>query len=244
MKEVTHDSISLRGAGVLFIAQHKKGIRFTLDSLLLADFCRIKPRDRILEPGAGTGIVSLLLAKKFSKTTLFPVEVQPDLVRLCRRNITANGLQESIIVIERDIKMLGRSVMPRTFDVIVANPPYTKIGTGIRSPVKERQTARHDETASVDIWLDLQVFLKNKGRFYVVFAAGRMAELLAALKSRKLEPKRLRVVHPYADKPASLVLIEAVKAAGAGLEVLPPLIVHEYGGAHSEVMKKIYGLSE
>ena len=64
----TTDTISLRGAGIVTIAQPKKGFRFTLDSLLLADFCRVKSRDRILEAGTGTGIISLLLAKKHTRS--------------------------------------------------------------------------------------------------------------------------------------------------------------------------------
>jgi tRNA1Val (adenine37-N6)-methyltransferase len=84
--------------------------------------------------------------------------------------------------------------------------------------------------------------LKNKGRYFIVFPAGRLAELVALMRMRKIEPKRMRLVHPYADKPASLVLIEAVKSAGIGLDVLPPLIVHEADGKYTEEMRRIYNL--
>ena len=243
MIALTHDSISLRGAGVVTISQQKKGARFTLDSLLLADFCRIKPKERTLEPGAGTGIISILLARKFPKGLFYPVEIQPDLASLCCQNIRANDLTEKVIVIERDIRFLKRSMLPGGFDAIVTNPPYTRLGTGKQSPTEGRQAARHEQTASLGKWLDLRYFLKNKGRYSMVFPAGRMAELIALMKIRKLEPKRMRLVHPSVDKPASLVLIEAVTSAGAGLEVLPPLVVHEAGGGYSKEMRSIYNLS-
>ena len=103
MIAVTHDSISLRGVGVISIVQPDKGFRFTLDSLLLADFCRIHPRDSILEPGAGTGVVSLLLAKKFPRARLVADEAEPRACELLRRNIESNGLLSSVLAVDQDI---------------------------------------------------------------------------------------------------------------------------------------------
>jgi tRNA1Val (adenine37-N6)-methyltransferase len=238
---LTHDSISLRGSGVVTVTQPGKGFRFTFDSLLLADFCRIKPHDRILEPGAGTGIISLLLARKFPTARFVADEVEPRAYELLRLNIEANGLSRNIVPLAQDIGELSRSLERETFDVIVANPPYTRCGTGRTSPSHERQIARQDQTASLPLWLDLQYLLKNKGRYLLVFPASRVAELIALLRERKLEPKQLRFVHPFKDKPASLVLIEAIKSGGTGLEILPPLLVHEEGGGYTTEMRDIYG---
>ena len=243
MASLTYDSISLRGAGVVTIVQHKKGHRFTLDSLLLADFCRIKPRGRILEPGAGTGIISILLAKKFPTARFVADEVEPSSYGLLCDNIERNGLLDRILPVNRDVKYLDRSIMPEAFDAIVANPPYIKSGTGRKSPSPERQTARQDLSASLHIWLNLQSMLKNKGRYFIVYHAGRLAELVALMRMRNIEPKRMRLVHPHEDEPASLVLIEAVKSAGIGLDVLPPLVVHQADGKYTEEMRRIYNLT-
>ena len=239
---MTHDSISLRGAGVVNIIQPKKGFRFALDSLLLSDFCCIKSRDRILEPGAGTGVISLLLAKKFFKSRFVADEVEPRAYDLLCKNIELNGLAGHIVPIDGDLKFLGRSFKQDSFDVIIANPPYIKCGTGRKSPSRERQTARQDLSASFPCWLDLQTLLKDKGKYFLVFPARRAAELTSLLRERGLEPKRLRCVHPFSDKPASLVLIEAIKTKGIGLDIMPPLVVHERGGGYSKEMREIYGM--
>ena len=241
MTALTHDSISLRGAGVVTIAQPGKGFRFTLDSLLLADFCRIKSHDRVLEPGAGTGIVSLLLARKFPRARIIADEVEPRAYELLRLNIEANGLSGSITPLAQDIAALGGTLEREAFDAIVANPPYTRVGTGKTSPSNERQIARQDQTAALPLWLDLHSLLKSKGRYLLVFPADRVAELIPLLRERNLEPKQLRFVHPFADKPASVTLVEAVKSGGKGLKVLPPLIVHEKGGGYTTEMREIYG---
>jgi tRNA1Val (adenine37-N6)-methyltransferase len=238
----THDSISLRGAGVVTIAQPAKGFRFTLDSLLLADFCRMKAHDRVLELGAGTGVISLLLAKKFPRSRFVADEFEPRAYTLLCRNIEVNGLADRIVSVDRDIKYLSRSIAPNAFDVIVANPPYTAQGTGRTSPSPERQRARQEQKAALSPWLNRGDLLKNKGRFTLVFPASRVAELFTLLRERRLEPKRLRFVHPFQDKPASIALIESVKTGGTGLIVLPPLIVHDEGGGYTEEMREIYGL--
>lgn len=242
MTTETLDSISLRNAGVVSIAQPKKGFRFTLDSLLLADFCRARKRDRILEPGAGTGIISLLLARKFPGARFISAEVEPQAFSLLCQNIQHNGLVDAIIPLDRDIRYLASSVAPAFFDAIIANPPYTKYGTGRKSPSRERQTARQDQDASLPCWLDLQTLLKEKGKYFLVFPARRSAELMSLLRERGLEPKRLRCVHPFSDKPASLMLIEAIKTRGVGLDILPPLVVHESDGGYTKEMREIYGM--
>ncbi len=243
MTKYTHDTISLRGAGIIKISQPGKGHRFTLDSILLADFCRVKPRERVLEPGAGTGVISIALAKKHSRSLFYPVEIQPGLVGLCEQNRKDNGVERNIITVKRDIRRLYQSINPGGFDVVVTNPPYTRTGTGRQSPLPGRRVARQDLLGRIEFWIDLQKFLKNGGRYNIVFPAARAAELFVLLRDRNLEPKRTRLVHPYMDKPASLVLVEAVKNAGVGLEVLPPLVVHDRGGNYTEEMMDIYGMS-
>ncbi len=238
---ITHDSIAMRGAGVVQIIQPAKGHRFTLDSILLADFCRIKPKERVLEPGAGTGVISLLLAKKYPRSLLYPVEVQDDLYDLCEENRRINTL-DNIVPVHRDIRRLYQTIMPGIFDVLVTNPPYVRTGTGRTSPDVNRKVARQDLLARIEFWLDLQKFLKQGGRYNIVFPTRRLAELLSLMRTRRMEPKRMRMVHPYAGKPASLVLIEAVKEGGTDLEILPPLVVHEQGGEYTLEVKDIYGL--
>ncbi len=243
MITVTHDSIALRGAGILHISQPKKGHRFTLDSILLADFCRVRPTEQVLEPGAGTGIISIALAKKHPRSLFYPVEIQPELVELCKTNLQDNELARNISTVTCDIRRLSRSFSPSHFDVIVTNPPYTKLGTGKASPLPGRQASRQDQLGRIEFWLDLQTFLKQGGRYAVVFPAGRLAELLSLLREHGLEPKRLRLVYPKAQKPASLALVEAVKSGGEGMDVLSPLIVHEQDGSYTQEIRDIYEMS-
>lgn len=242
MTDVTRDSISLRDAGAVFLEQPAKGARTTLDSILLADFCRLKPRDRVLEPGAGTGVISLLLARKHPAARFTALENDSLACGLLCRNIEANNLAGRIAPLERDLLWIKGTIEPRVFDAIVANPPYVKSGTGRTSPYAGRRSARHDQGAPLSAWLDLGSLLRNKGRYFLVFTAARAGELIALLRERGLEPKRLRFVHPRLSMPASLVLVEAVASSRPGVEILPPLVTHGPGPGCSDELKRIYGL--
>jgi tRNA1Val (adenine37-N6)-methyltransferase len=241
---ITCDSICLRGAGIVTVAQPKKGNRFTTDSLLLADFCRIKPRERVLELGAGTGVVSLLLAKKHPSCKIIADEFEPEAYSLLCRNIEENGLTERISPLAHDLKNLRRHLAAGSLDAIVTNPPYTKKGAGRTSPSSSRRIGRQDEEAPLAALMNLQSLLKNRGRFTIIYTAARFAEISSIMIKYGMVPKRARFVHAFVNKPASLVLVEAIKGAASGVEILPPLVIHEEGIGYSEEMRMMYGLGE
>ena len=145
-------------------------------------------------------------------------------------------------VVRKDLRKIGGIIESGSLSVIVANPPYIKEGAGRKSPDRSRSIARQAPTASLSSWLNLHRYLKNGGRYCLIFPAARLSELMTEMRKRTLEPKRLRLVHPHADRPASLVLIDAVKGGGTGVEVLAPLVVHERGGEYSKEMQELYGL--
>jgi tRNA1Val (adenine37-N6)-methyltransferase len=84
------------------------------------------------------------------------------------------------------------------------------------------------------------VAVRFGGRVAVVFLAERLADLVVELRAQRLEPKRLRLVHARAGRPANLLLLEAVKGGGVGLAVEPPLVVYESGQTFTAEVHAIY----
>ena len=145
-----------------------------------------------------------------------------------RLNIDRNDLSSRVLLLEEDIRNLDKTDPAPVFDAIVTNPPYTKYGSGRRSPVKRKRVAREEISGSFEVWMDLQRFLRNRGRYFLIFPAARSGELISSLRSRKLEPKRARFVQSSPDKPALLILIEAVKA-GVNSYIVKPFTVESLG---------------
>jgi tRNA1Val (adenine37-N6)-methyltransferase len=226
--------------GRLKFFQPRRGYRFSVDAVLLAHFARPKPGARVLELGAGCGVVAMILALLREPREVVALELQPALARQAERNRLLNGI-DPMSVICGDLR--ARSIaglVPESFDWVVANPPYRATGRGRESPSASRRMARSEYAATaVDFIRAAARYVRHGGRVAMVFTAIRSAELLAELRAHRLEPKRIRMVHPRAGARASTVLVEARKGGGTEVIVEPPLILYQEPGVYSEEARGI-----
>ncbi len=238
--EETRDS--LWGGRALFL-QPRRGYRFSIDAPLLAHFLRPAPGERVLDLGAGCGVVGVLLALGAPGTWLTLMEIQPELAELACRNVALNGLSGRVGVTLGDLRADSCPV-PGGFDAIACNPPYRPLGAGRLGPDRQRNQARHELNCTLAEWTGAASrWLKPTGRLAVVFPVWRLGPLMAALGEAGLAPARLRLVHARPRGVGRLALVEARPArpgAWPELAVEPPLWVHgERGQAWSDEVAAI-----
>lgn len=226
----------------LHILQKKGGYRFSIDTLILADFIRLKPADRVLDLGTGCGILPLLLAPRVPRGRVIGLEVQPGLLDLAARNLRLNQPQERIQLLGGDIRRVAALFPGGGFDAVVTNPPYRPLHTGRINPGTEKALARHEILLNLSQMLaEVRPILKDKGRFSLIYPVRRLAALLFEARQAGLEPKRVRLVHSFPDSNGEWVLLEAVKNGGEELTVLPALTVYERPGVYSPEVRRILG---
>ena len=230
----------LRGA--LRMWQPPEGPRVSVDTVLLSDFAYIRNGEKTIELGSATGAVALLLGLRFQLAgPIVGVEIQPALADLAKRNAGENGLSDRVNFICGDLREVRNLFSSESADVVVTNPPYHELCRNRRSAGISSATARQDLCCSLeDVLAAAKWLLRNKGRLYMVFVADRTSELLAAMSAIRLEPKRLRFVHHRPGAYASVVLVEAVRAAGKGLFVEPPFFLRGGDGEESEDTRRAY----
>lgn len=232
----------LRRAG-LKIIQSRDGYRFSLDPVLLCAFASVRGGDAVADLGTGSGVIPLLLAKTTPAQRIVGVEIQPSLADRARRSVRLNGLEEQVEIVEADLRALRGLLPSRSFDVVLANPPFRQRGSGRMAPRAERAAARHELAGGLKDFLQAaSLLLDNGGRFYVVYLAERLAELLAVMRAESVEPKRLRCVHARVGDEARMVLVEGRRGGRSGMVVEAPLFVYEGEGYTAEVLA-IYGES-
>lgn len=180
-----------------------------------------------------------MAAAMYAPQAVVAVEIQDDLAALIKTNAALNHLAVEAIAADiraRKIAELGVA----NFDLVMVNPPYRATHSGRRSPVAGRDLARAESAATLrDFVVASARYLKHGGAAAFVFAAARAADLISELRTHHLEPKRMRMVHPQLEMPATTVLIEARKGAGVELEVAPPLILYASKGAYSDEARRI-----
>ena len=158
------------------------------------------------------------------------------------RSVRLNQLENRVDIVRGDIKEASRLFGKASFDVVTSNPPYMNDNHGLKNPELPKAIARHEVFCTLDdVCREASLLLKSGGRFYMVHRPHRLAEIITALKTYKLEPKRMKLVHPFADKEANMVLIEAVRGGGALMKVEAPVIVFDENGEYSQEIRTTYG---
>ena len=224
----------------LKIIQNTEGFCFGIDSVLLTEFARdIKKQSKIVDLGTGTGILSILLSRKVNAKKIYGIEIQKDVAEMANRSVKLNSLENIIEIINEDINKI--KLENNTFDAVVTNPPYKKLGTGINNKEEKQKISRYETVATLDDWLKVSSkLLKDNGAFYIVYRTDRLSELIENMKKYKLEIKRMRFVYSNINKQSNLVLIKAVKGAGIFLKIEKPLIIYNLDGSYTDEIIKIY----
>ena len=221
--------------GGLNLRQPERGYRYSLDPFLLADFCTPRRGERILDLGAGVGVIGLLLAKRHTSVRVLGIEIQADLARHAAANARANSLEERCRIIRGDLRDATRFLPPEHFHRVVANPPFRRPGSGAPPPDPGRAHARQDLTFTLsDLAGTAAALLRFGGVLCAIHLAERLPELCRALEESGLAPKKLRLIAPYGTSAPRLCLLSAIKGGRPGLSILPQLVLHEPGGQYTE----------
>ncbi len=229
----------LQAAGYRII-QRADRFRFGTDSVLLAHFARVQGAARVADLGAGTGALSLLMAARATQARFDLIEVQSDIADMAERSIRLNGLQNRMSVHALDMRQAHEALGCCGFDAAVLNPPYGRAGGTYQSADPALCIARHEVLGGFpDYARAMGQLLRNGGCAYVVHLAGRMLDVLDALRDARLQPKKIRFVHQSAGGVPTHLLVEARKGVRPGFSWLPPIIVSE-NGRPSDQLRRIY----
>lgn len=238
------DDLQISG---LKIIQSPSGFCFGMDAVLLSGFVRAKKNENILDLGTGSGILPLLLYAKTEALQIEGLEIDEESVLMARRSVAGNGIsmeegEERFIRLHKgDIKEASSIFGKGSFDIVTSNPPYMIAEHGITNPDYRKQVARHEVLCTFkDLARETALVLRPGGRFFLVHRPFRLAELLSQLVEERLEPKRLRFVHPHLDKEPNMVLVEAVKYGKSRMKIEPPLIVFNEDGSYTEELVRDY----
>lgn len=221
--------------------QKKDGFRFGMDSVLLAEFAQIRETAHVADFGSGSGILPLLLYGRRKGSTFECIEIQQSIAEMSERTISVNHLEQIMHIRCGNAENALEWFEPCSMDAVICNPPYASPGTALESPYSTRAISRNQQSGTLPgFFRSAFMILKGRGRFIMVYPAPGMFQVMSMLKQAHLEPKRFQLVYPFEDKPANLVLIEAVKDAKPGLHPMPPMIIYTKEGDLTNRLKSVY----
>lgn len=224
------------------IIQKKDGFCFGMDAVLLSGFAAVKPGEKAIDLGTGTVIIPILLEAKYEGEHYTGLEIQDEVAEMAARSVALNHLEEKVSIVKGDIKEASRLFGAASFDVVTSNPPYMNDAHGLKNPDLPKAIARHEVLCTLDdVAREAAKLLRPGGRFYMVHRPHRLIEIITALTKYKLEPKRMKMVHPFVDKEANMVLIEAVRGGKSMIKVEAPIVVYREPGVYTQEIYDIYG---
>ena len=225
------------------IIQHPGKFCFGMDAVLISNFARVKRGERALDLGTGTGIIPILLTAKTEGKDFVGLEIQEESADMARRSVVHNHLEDKVKIVTGDIKEAADIFGPVSFDVITVNPPYMIGQHGIANESDTKAIARHEVLCTLDdVLRESAKLLKPKGRFYMVHRPFRLAEIFSKMVTVGIEPKRMRMVHPFIEKEPNMVLIEGLRGGNSRMTVEPPLIVYKEVGIYNDELLAEYGM--
>lgn len=214
--------------GRVRLRQPAKGYRAGMDAALLAAAVAAGPGERVIEAGCGAGAVLTQIAARCPGVALTGLERDPAMAALARENATLNGADATILT--GDVAAGFKAMDLPPFDWAVSNPPFFDDPAALRAPSEGKRGAWMADNGLKAWTTFLLKSVREGGRIVVIHRADRLADLLGLLGD-KAGSFSVRGIHPHADEPAKRVLVQAIRTGKAPLRLLPPLVLHERGGA-------------
>ncbi len=238
----TLDNLQLKG---IHIIQKKDGFRFGVDAVLLANFAKVKKNSTVIDLCSGTGIVPFIIAGKSNAKSIVGIEIQEEFVDMANRTAKYNNLKDKVSFRHEDLKnTLALKKLERA-DVVTVNPPYKLCKSGIVNRDDKNAIARHEICCNLeDVIIAARIVLKDNGRLFMVHRPERIVDILTLMRKYKIEPKRIRFIHPKPGKSPNIVLVEGQRDGGAFLKIEDPLYIHLDDESYSEELREIYDSKE
>jgi tRNA1(Val) A37 N6-methylase TrmN6 len=226
----------------LKIIQSDEVFSFSLDAVLLARFCTVPIRGKIMDLCTGNAVIPLLLTTR-TKAIIHAIEIQERLADMAERSVVLNQLQAQIHITQGDLKQAHESFGYGQFDLVTVNPPYLPVINGVQNANEHFAAARHEIHCNLEeVIAACAKLIRAGGKVAMVHRPSRLVDIMAIMRQYRLEPKRMRFVHPRVDEEANMVLVEAIKDGKPDMRLLPPVIAFKNKDEYSdELMQIFYG---
>lgn len=225
------------------ILQNEEMFRFSLDSMILADFIKIKKHTKkIVDLGCGNAPIPLFLTMK-TDAKIIGVELQQAVYQLARESVEINNFQNQIEIINDDIKDIYKKLGANTFDIVISNPPYFKYSPTSNINKNDFLTiARHEVKIDLEsIIIEAKRLLVDGGALYMVHRCERISELIDNLKKHNFGLKRIKFIYPKTtSNQALLFVLEARQNKKDDVVIEQPIYVYLDDGNYTKEVKEIF----
>ena len=215
MKIVKNDLFDYK---MRYIWQLEDGFKFSLDSLLLAEYVKLSNNKKILDMCTGNAPIPLVISLK-TNSEIVGFEIQEDIANLAKMSVQENKLESQIRIINDDINNIGNYYQEEYFDIFTCNPPYFKKNSSLINMSDYKSIARHEVKIDLENIFKLSYkYLKSNGTLYMVHRPERLDEIIILANKYKINVKEIALIVTNKTMIPSLVLVKCVKLSNLGIK--------------------------
>lgn len=220
--------------------QPAEGYRYSMDPFVLcSQVPPIHSGDRILDIGCGCGIIPVILGYCFPQSRITGVEIQTELAEIALKNTFNNELEQTVSIINADIKNINTESTNGPFDLILSNPPYKKHNTGRLNPDLQKAIARHEIAMNIQsLAAKAETLLKHKGRFMIIFPSERLTDIQQAVQTTSIYQEWIRYIYTGQKKLPKRVVFSGRKNITASKQILPPIYLSSGNIVDMDILPK------
>lgn len=214
--------------------------RFGTDAVLLTEFSEYRRKDRVCDLGTGCGIIPLLMQREAPPQEIYGVDIQPEAIGQFQKGIEKSPAVQSILhPVCADLRLLWEDAPLGQLDLVTCNPPYKAYQAGMESQLTAQKIARHEVLCNIgDVCHAAKRLLRFGGRLCVCNRTERLADVIFAMRTEGIEPKRLQFVAKAAEKAPWLFLLEGRSGGKSFLNVLPTKIITDGNALTTRIEEK------
>ncbi len=213
-------------------------MKVNTDGCLLGSWAHHNNPKRILDIGAGSGVIALMLAQRFEKAEVTAVEIEDECAKQCTSNFEKSPFQDRLTCINVDINQFESSL---SFDLIVSNPPYFENATPAKG--NARLHARHHKKLTLlDLFKNVNRLLSETGNFCLILPFERQEEAVNIAEQFDLYPNEIVALRPLPEKPIhrSMMLFSRYNTSISKTEVSIEIERSQYSPIVTDWLKPFY----
>ena len=189
------------------IEQEHAAMKVGTDGVLLGAWASVpEPGSRVLDIGTGTGLIALMIAQRSKDARVDALELDPSSASQAKENFLSSPWKDRISCIHSSFQEYS-SQCKSLYDLIICNPPFFSASS--KTPSKEKNLARHDDSLSMDdILKGSLALMQKKSIISLILPAQKETQALDLIKEHHLHCNRLTRVIPAPGKATKRILME------------------------------------
>ena len=222
------------------VKQERAAMKVCTDSCLFGALVSIENKERVLDIGCGTGLLSLILAQKSKNLRITAIEIDADAVLDASENIQESPFSNQIDLVHQSVQDFSKKTEEK-FDLIICNPPFYQ--NNLKSDISSKNIAHHaDELTFNDLTDIIDQLLTPGGSAWILLPPFEMITFLKLSSEKGLFQKRKYSVKHNENKPVfrEIVELQRIKTEQVEISTINIYENHQYSPIFVELLRDYY----